>query len=71
MTYLEAAFTKSSSSVSEILKNTPPDALDEAVSILKNLHSNAEIRQGLIDLLSVIPLEYFGAVKAVYLSNFS
>ncbi|MGH8680341.1 MAG: hypothetical protein ACREVP_02410 [Burkholderiales bacterium] len=53
----------------EILKRTPPEALEETVRALKRCRSAAEVRQAMIDLLGTAPLAHFGTLKAVYLAH--
>jgi hypothetical protein len=53
----------------EILKRTPPEALEETVRALKQHRSAAEVRQAMITLLATAPLGHFATLKGVFLAH--
>jgi hypothetical protein len=53
----------------EILRRTPPEALEETVRTLKRRRPATEIRQAMLDLLATAPMAHFGTLRAVFLAH--
>jgi hypothetical protein len=54
----------------EILQETPIEQLDEMVARLRKKRPAAEVCDAMIELLGVVPLSQFEALKVIYLKHF-